>query len=283
MTTLTDVEKEMLGFLYGRIGHRANAGMTLRELQNHFGELSPERFWPLCEALIAKGLVHNKSADLVQFSPEGWKLAHALQGAPAIRHPRMAVETREPPKEHLVWDLSRMADYERACRFARYFRQSLCVYSAPVEQLYTNYELVVPRDNQKQLIIMPNPQAHHDTFNGLNADACIKTNLFITPGKEGDLQLLLPLNEGGWRELPLGVGLNFIQNKLGPDVPFLPVLTKGDLRELRPSQPVVHLHRLVLHKIRDRSELEIRSIRRVIQDNLAAHFGFRLPGKSIPA
>jgi hypothetical protein len=185
--------------------------------------------------------------------------------------------------EHLVWDLTRLTDHDRATRFAMRFQESLCVYSPPVEQLYTNYEIIVPEDNRRKLIILPNPHAFHDTFNRVTVDAVVQTRMFIIPDAAGDLQLLIPLNSGVQRKLPLGVGLNFIQSKLGPNVPFLPVLTKGDLREFSPSLPMLHLHRIVLDKIVGHSEMEVRTIRKVIQDNLIKHFGFNAVGKAVLA
>lgn len=182
--------------------------------------------------------------------------------------------------EHLVWDLTKLSDHDRATRFVMRFQQSLCVYSPPVEQLYTNYEIIVPDDDSRKVIILPNPHAFHDTFNHINQDAVVQTSLFIAPDTEGKLQLLVPLSNGGRRAMPLGVGLNFIQTRLGPNVPFLPVLTKGDLREFKQSMPILHLHRIVLSKVTRHSELEIRTIRKSIQDKLIQHFGFAAIGKA---
>lgn len=182
--------------------------------------------------------------------------------------------------EHLVWDLTRLTDHERATRFAMRFQESLCVYSPPVRQLYTNYEIIVPEDDRRKLIILPNPNAYHDTFNRINEDAVIQTRMYIVPDAQGNLELLMPLKGGEQRAMPLGVGLNFIQSKLGPNVPFLPVLTKGDLREFSPSLPMLHLHRIMLSKLVGLSEMEIRAMRKVIQDNLIRHFGFNAIGKA---
>jgi hypothetical protein len=182
--------------------------------------------------------------------------------------------------EHLVWSLDKLSDHDRATRFAMRFQQSLCVYSPPVEQLYTNYEIIVPDNDNRKLIILPNPHAFHDTFSHINADAVIQTSLFITPDAEGKLQLLVPLSNGKRRAMPLGIGLNFIQSKLGPSVPFLPVLAKGDLREFKQSMPMLHLHRIVLSKVTKHSELEIRTIRKSIQNKLVQHFGFAALGKA---
>lgn len=182
--------------------------------------------------------------------------------------------------ENLVWDLTKLSDHDRATRFAMRFQESLCVYSPPVEQLYTNYEIIVPDDDARKLIILPNPHAFHDTFSHINEDAVVQTSLFIAPDPQGKLQLLVPLSNGGQRPMPLGVGLNFIQTKLGPNVPFLPVLTKGDLREFKQTMPILHLHRIVLHKVTKHSELEVRAIRKAIQDRLIRHFGFAALGKA---
>lgn len=183
--------------------------------------------------------------------------------------------------EHLVWDLGALNDHDRATRFVMRFQQSLCVYSPPVEQLYTNYEIIVPDEDGRKLIILPNPHAFHDTFSHINEDAIVQTSLFIAPDPEGKLQLLVPLANGQRRAMPLGVGLNFIQSRLGADTPFLPVLTKGDLREFKSSMPILHLHRIVLSKVTRHSELEIRTIRKSIQNKLVQHFGFAAVGKAM--
>ena len=57
------------------------------------------------------------------------------------------------------------------------------------------------------------------------------------------------------------------------------VLAKGDLREFKASHPMLHLHRIVLSKVDSGiSEMEIRAIRKVIQDKLIKHFGFAAIG-----
>lgn len=183
--------------------------------------------------------------------------------------------------EDLVWDLTQLTNHDRATRFIMRFQESLCVFSPPVEQLYTNYEIIVPDNDARKLIILPNPHAFHDTFNHINGDAIVQTSLFIAPAADGNLELLVPLSTGGRRAMPLAVGLNFIQTKLGPNVPFLPVLAKGDLREFKKSTPILHLNRIVLHKVTRHSELEIRAIRKVIQDKLIHHFGFAAIGKAV--
>lgn len=183
--------------------------------------------------------------------------------------------------KNLVWDLNELSHHERATRFVMRFQESLCVYSPPVEQLYTNYEIIVPDDDSRKLIILPNPYAFHDTFSFIVEDSVVPTKLLIAPDKNGALQLLIPLNGGGHRGMPLGVGLNFIQGRMGAASPFLPVLTKGDLREFKQTTPVLHLHRVVLDRIPGRSEMELRTIRKVIQEKLIQHYGFNALGKAV--
>lgn len=275
--TLTDVEKEVLGFLYGRVGNSTATSMAVGELENHFAEVSADDFRQLIAELILKNLISKNTVDDIAFTAEGSKIGFALQGRPTthnLRQPSSPGTSPAPANEHLVWDLSRLSDFVKANRFVMGFRTSLCVYSPPVEQLYTNYDLVVPKDNERKLIILPNPHAHHDTFNHINADAVVPTNVFITPTAEGKLQLMLPMKGGRWHMIALGRGLNALQEKLGTDEPFLPVITKGDLRELSPSRPMLHLHRILLHKVQRHSDMEIRAIRRVIQGNLTEHYGF---------
>jgi hypothetical protein len=267
---LGDVEKEILGFLFERIGNKPKGSFSMRHLQTRFAEVPKAQFTDICDELIGEGLIANFIGDQLSFTSEGWYIAHGLAGVPVGP---VAVEEAPPVNEHLVWDLSKLADYRKASMFAKQFRKSLCVFSAPVQQLYSNYDILVPQDNDRKLTILPNPRADHDTFNFVTAESVIPTRLFIAPDDNGALLLMMPLSDGGWRKVPLGAGLNMVQSKLG-EVPFLPVLTKGDLREQSPSNPVLHLHRILLHKLDQRSAMEVRGIRRVIQDNLAEHFGY---------
>jgi len=132
----------------------------------------------------------------------------------------------------------------------------------------------VPRDNERKLTILPNPGADHDTFNFIGPDSVVSTKLYIAPDPNGALQLLMPTKSGSWQPVPLQKGLQLVQEKMG-DIPFLPVLTKGDLREQSPSSPVLHLHNILLDRIHDRSEMDLRTIRKTIQENLGEYFGFR--------
>ena len=180
----------------------------------------------------------------------------------------------EGTPEHLIWRLSHFENHSRAIRFAKQFQETLCVYSGPVEQLYTNYDISVPEQDDRSLVILPNPYAYHDTFNGISESAVVATGLSIVPGdyygKEG-LFLVLPLVRNGektTRPVPLKVGLLTMFRHERPDMPFLPIITKGDLRAFRKDAPSLHLHRIIPGRLTDRSEMEVRGIQRVIREKL---------------
>ena len=54
--------------------------------------------------------------------------------------------------------------------------------------------------------------------------------------------------------------------------PFLPVLVKGDLRELEDKWPVLHLHRIKVSALVTRSALERKDIQDVITAKLETLF-----------
>jgi hypothetical protein len=180
--------------------------------------------------------------------------------------------------DHLIWRLSHFDNHQRAIRFVKQFQETLCVYSGPVHQLYTNYDISVPEQDDRSLIILPNPYAYHDTFNGIPEEAVKETGITIIPGeqmgKEG-LLMTLPMRDSTgkrvMRHVPLKVGLLTLMRQEKPDAPFLPVITKGDLRAFRKDEPCLHLQRIVPKEIRERSVMEVSSIRRVILEKLQVY------------
>lgn len=183
----------------------------------------------------------------------------------------------------LVWDLDVFQKRKRAQDFVMGFENQLCVYSGSVEQLYTNYNIFFPKEENRKLVILPNPYAHHDTFQGIVESVVKPTGLFIVPANPLQatkrLNIILPLkgsqgNKG--RPVPLEVGLNLINQKRPANRPFLPVLMKGDLRELDEDTPCLHLHMLNLAALTGISQLEMNDIERVVLErleNLAARRG----------
>lgn len=179
--------------------------------------------------------------------------------------------------EHLIWKLSEFDNHKRAVNFVKQFQDTLCVYSGPVEQLYTNYDISVPGDDEHSLVILPNPYAYHDTFNNIGEHSVHASGMYIVPGdlfgKEG-LFLTLRLLKYGKRivrPVPLKVGLWALMKKETNDVPFLPVITKGDLRAFNKDSPCLHLHRIQPSKLVDRSPMEVKAIQRVIRDKLQVY------------
>jgi len=150
----------------------------------------------------------------------------------------------------LVWDLDSFQRRKTAQNFVLSFENKLCVFSGSVEQLYSNYNIFFPKEENRKLVILPNPYAHHDTFHGIPERAAKPTGLLLVPADDNDpsgrLNIIIPLkaDKTKFRKVPFEVGLKLINSKRPPGKPFLPVLVKGDLRELNTQTPCLHLHSL---------------------------------------
>jgi len=173
----------------------------------------------------------------------------------------------------LVWDLDRFKQRQSAQNFVMGFENKLCVFSGSVEQLYTNYDIFFPKDENRKLVILPDPYAPHDTFHNIPESAAKATGLLLVPADpddpKGRLNIIIPLKGGETsRKVPLNVGLQLIRSRRPADKPFLPVLVKGDLRELDHNTPCLHLHALSLDKASGLSSLEVSDIRKVILQRL---------------
>lgn len=171
----------------------------------------------------------------------------------------------------LVWDLDSIHQREKALKFIMGFENKLCVYSSSVEQLYTNYNIFPPSDGLKRLVILPNPYAHHDTFNTIPEDSIEATGLSLIPGVingRRHLMMLIPFKSGNakFRAVPLSIGLKVIDQRRKK--PLLPVLIKGDLREFEARHPSLHLHSLNLDKLTSLSKLEREGMTAVIRERL---------------
>jgi len=174
----------------------------------------------------------------------------------------------------LVWDLARFQQRQTAQNFVMSFENKLCVFSGSVEQLYSNYNIFFPKEENRKLVILPNPYAHHDTFHGIIESAAKPTGILLAPANDEDprgrLNMIIPFKSARakYKKVPLEVGLKLINSKRPPDKPFLPVLVKGDLRELNTTTPCLHLHSLVLSGLHDLSSLVIADIQKVILSRL---------------
>jgi len=178
-----------------------------------------------------------------------------------------------PQNPDLDWDLDNINNRQRAIDFVMQFETTLCVYSPSVEQLYSTYSIHFPEVSSRRLVILPDPAAFHDTFNGIVDNAIQDTGLYIIPGeliqKSGLYLANIDENRSlGSRQVPFEAGMKAITKNRPDDDPFLPVLVKGDLREFEESWPVVHLHRVKLQELTERSQLDRSSIRNVVGEKL---------------
>lgn len=177
----------------------------------------------------------------------------------------------------LVWDLANFKRRQMAAQFIKRFENKLCIYSASVEQLYTNYSIYFPEEESRKMVILPNPYAYHDTFQNIPEHAVTRTGMNIIPGEvlgKTGLYLTVPVRNGAEaggnqaKVIALQSALKAINARRPPHDPFLPVLIKGDLREFKQQAPMLHLHCIRLHLLGERSELERGSVRRVVEHKL---------------
>lgn len=185
----------------------------------------------------------------------------------------MTTLVSDTDNKDLIWDLSTFNRRQRAVDFVKYFENKLCVYSGSVEQLYTNYNIFFPEDENRNMVILPAPHAYHDTFQGVPADAVKVTGLNIIPGEmlgSKGLYITLPIKGTDKRSkpLPIQMGFKIIRQRFPADRPFLPILVKGDLREIEQNTPTLHLHCILLDKLASRSMLERDSIKKAITEKL---------------
>ncbi len=173
----------------------------------------------------------------------------------------------------LQWDLDEFDDRNIAKRFVMKFENLLCVFSPSVRQIYTNYSMYFPREENHKMVVLPNDAVYHDTFQHIDPESVVKTGIYIMPGEViGQSELLLAIPKEGFEHnlkfLPLKQGLLGIFKTIKGDNPVLPLLTKGDLREFETKHPSLHLHRILLDRLEERSALERSGIKNVINEKL---------------
>ncbi len=177
----------------------------------------------------------------------------------------------------LHWDLGHVVHKSRAINFFKLVSSAFCVYSPSVRKLYSNYEVVLPNDFERGLVVLPDPYNFHDTFNEINAEAVRKTGIRLIPGdclgRKG-LYLALPMKKDGavkHRLVPLDEAISLLDRLYlkQTGAPFLPILLKGDLREFRASTPYLHLHSLVPQKLNELSSFQQADISQTIVERFA--------------
>lgn len=178
-----------------------------------------------------------------------------------------------PDNPDLAWDLEHFNHRERAKEFVMQFESSMCVYSASVQQIYTSFNMFFPREWDSKLVILPDETAYHDTFFHIDPKAVVATGLYIVPGELVGRQGLHLANVDenralGPRQFHLEPALRAIMKNRPEKDPFLPLLTKGDLREFEQSWPVMHMHRVKPGALTEISHLDRTSISSVICEKL---------------
>jgi len=173
--------------------------------------------------------------------------------------------------------MEQFAHRERAMEFVQQFQTTMCVYSPSVEQLYTSYSMYFPQESARRLVILPDPQAYHDTFFHIQPEAVVATGLYIVPGELLDQSGLFLANVKqnrtlGDRQIPFVEGMRTIIDHRPPDDRFLPVLAKGDLREFEQSWPVLHLHRIKPRVLERISDLDRNFLTGVVMEKLDSLF-----------
>ena len=175
--------------------------------------------------------------------------------------------------ESLIWSLREFEDHRRAVEFARHFRSALCVYSSKTEQVYARYDIMVPRESVEELVVVPDLEAFTETFYGIPEKAIVDTGYTILPGGavgRTGLFLHIPMGEGGkGRAVPLAAGLRAVADEFKNEGrEFLPILTKGDLRSFRKQAPMLHLHRVDVDAMKDKSRFELNDLKSTVRQKL---------------
>jgi hypothetical protein len=176
--------------------------------------------------------------------------------------------------ESLIWSLSEFDDHRRAVEFVRHFRDSLCIYSHKVEQIYACYDVIVPPGDTPDLVVVPDLEAFTETWYSIPEKAILSTDYTIVPGGvvgRSGLYLHIKGANGKGRAMPLVAGLEQVSAELeqrGEE--FLPMITKGDLRAFQKQAPMLHLHRLDAQVMQDKSRFELNDIRNSMRKKLRA-------------
>ncbi|WP_353349295.1 hypothetical protein [Oceaniserpentilla sp. 4NH20-0058] len=173
----------------------------------------------------------------------------------------------------LVWGLEHISQHQHATDFVKRFENKLCIFSPSVRQIYSNYSIFFPEDQDRNMVVLPDPYAFHDTFNKIPEEAVQATGLHIIPGETIDrkgLYIVITQKGKNVRSIPIPFkeGLRQILKRFQGNDPFLPILKKGDLREFDSTMPCLHLHRLRLSALNNLSSLEKQSIKNIISEKI---------------
>ena len=176
--------------------------------------------------------------------------------------------------ESLIWSLSEFDDHRRAVEFVRHFRDSLCIYSNKVGQIYACYDVIVPAGDNPDLVVVPDLAAFTETWYDVAEKAILPTGYTIVPGGvvgRSGLYLHMKDADGKGKAVPLAAGLQSVAEEFeARGEEFLPILTKGDLRAFKKQAPMLHLHRLSPGMMSEKSRFELNDIRSSMKKKLRA-------------
>jgi len=180
----------------------------------------------------------------------------------------------EDSNPDLEWSLDDIQRRQLATAFIMMFENRICVYSETVCQIYTNYTINFPREENRKMVVLPDPYAFHDTLQNVNPEAITHTGLFVIPGELiGKQGLYLNVLLKGKKQAPVPVPFkkaiaHIIGRQKAVHDPFLPILIKGDLREFDDQIPCLHMHRIQLSKLDRLSEFDKTDLKNSLTEKL---------------
>jgi hypothetical protein len=176
--------------------------------------------------------------------------------------------------QDLTWDFTQVDQKDKAKEFINFFKNKLCIFSPSVNKIYTNYNFLFPEGLQCKMVVLPNRYSFHDTVSNISSDAITPTGLHIIPGSrinKKEPYLVISHSNPNIKSIPIPFkkGIKLILERQHSDNPFLPILTRGDLRQFNETTPSLHLNRLNINKLTSLSQFEREDIKHVIIKNTA--------------
>lgn len=159
----------------------------------------------------------------------------------------------------LFWSVEKFRSKFEALSFARKL-SALPVYSTTLNQMYFSYSIHLSANN---LIVLPDYNDFTSMFHNINESAIRETQFYISVGAKSK-ELMLCQKDGG--AMPLRLAVNRIIGQIESPMtrPFLPVVTKGNLRELSSRTHVLMLQAINVDALKDRSQFERDDIKRAV-------------------
>jgi hypothetical protein len=172
----------------------------------------------------------------------------------------------------LKWGLSHINEKDSARGFLKTLEGGLCIHSNIVSQLYSKYKFEHATGYKDTIIVLPDPYAFEDNFSHINTSSLQKTNAYLIPGesigKRGVFLLMLKRGQKP-KTIPFWSGMNkLLKTKINDTDYFLPVIVKGDLREINSNVPSIRLSTLCISKLDNISPLNALCIKNTIKENI---------------